>query len=97
MSDCPLAALAAAATRSENPDAPAATAEPHLQPFTAGGGQPMKPHGQASQARPQAAEVVDDPLLSACWGAQLRGDASMCTPGFLGGTAHFKASFSPAF
>jgi hypothetical protein len=38
----------------------------------------------------------DDPLLSACWGAQLRGDASMCTPGFTGGTAHFKNKFCPA-
>ena len=35
-------------------------------------------------------------LESACWGAQLRGIASRCTPGFTGGTAHFKNKFCPA-
>ena len=37
-----------------------------------------------------------DALEAACWGAQLRSDASICTPGFTGGTAHFKNKFCPA-
>ena len=36
---------------------------------------------------------VDSPV---CWGAQLRGDASRCSPEFVGGTAHFKNKFCPA-
>lgn len=35
-------------------------------------------------------------LQSACWGAQLRGHANLCTEGFSGGTAHFKNKFCPA-
>ena len=86
---CPLAALAAAATRSES-DAPApqpATSLPQPFPQLTGGGIPghLPP-----QARASVMETGEDPLLSACWGAQLRGDVSMCTPGFTGGTAHFK-------
>ena len=47
-------------------------------------------HAAASSSSPLEAS---EPL---CWGAQLRGDPSFCTPGFSGGTAHFKNKFCPA-
>ena len=47
----------------------------------------------ASAASSSSPLESSEPL---CWGAQLRGDPSFCTPGFTGGTAHFKNKFCPA-
>jgi len=37
--------------------------------------------------------TIDEVSAHPCWGAQLRGDGSRCSPGFTGGTAHFKNKF----
>ena len=84
----PLAALAAAAAGS--PSAPSAADElskpKEVRPA-------MAPQTSAGQA---TASEAEETLNHACWVAQLRGDNSKCTPGFSGGTAHFKNKFCPA-
>jgi len=80
MSEDPLSALAAAAA-----NAPEQTRSPGAAPAA-----------RVKKPSPVARSAPLEVLEQACWGAQLRGDASQCTPGFTGGTAHFKNKFCPA-
>ena len=77
-----LAALAAAAAGAPVKVAGEYEAEP-----------PVKKRAAGSRV---GAPAPVETLEHACWGAQLRGDGSQCTPGFCGGTAHFKNKFCPA-
>jgi hypothetical protein len=62
---------------------------------------PFRPMMEQREAFPESAAYLPEPQAvfldhaasQACWGAQLQGDASRCTPGFTGGTAHFKNKF----
>lgn len=57
---------------------------------------PEAPRQRRAGGRADASSATLEHLDQACWGAQLRGDASLCTPGFAGGTAHFKNKFCQA-
>ena len=48
----------------------------------------LPPSAEPASRKPKA-------TAECCWGAQLLGNSSQCTPGFTGGTGHFKWKFCP--
>lgn len=91
---CPLHALAAAAAGSA-PQPSTASATPPAN-VACKLEQPRQTPITSSNKKASQHDAWDDKQLPVCWGAQLRGDSSLCTHGFLGGTAHFKNKFCPA-
>ena len=88
----PLSALAAAAAGAGAPEQ-AATGEEREETRLVPGNNFC---GSCAPSSIGQSDKSLDALEAACWGAQLRGDASLCSPGFAGGTAHFKNKFCPA-
>lgn len=95
--ECPLAALAAAATDNQTCASCATDTTPGAGPEDSTAPNLAAPSPREKrQSSVTSADSSNLAVMPACWGAQLRGDVSHCTPGFTGGTAHFKNKFCAA-